>query len=191
MKKLVGIIPLIALAGCGMFGPSDPYDRAAVREQERQDRLAERAIDRAPKWMTDVPKSDNAVYATGSSVSGDFGMADIKAKNIAYSKICMSAGGTVDQRTQQYMQDSNNASGEYTTSVIRSLCRQVDITGVRVEKIERVAEGGRIRTYVLVALPSGDLNKQARDRDNRRAQEDARRNSERALRELDETTRRD
>lgn len=187
MKKILALVPVVAiLAACGS---TNPYDKQAEREYDRQVKMAERAIDKAPKWMTELPKSDNAVYANGSAISRDFSMADIKAKNIAYSKICMSAGGQVDQQTKTYMQDTERSSTEMTTTAIRSFCKGTDITGAVVDKIERVAEGPNIRTYVLIALPSGDLNKLARDKDNRAAQRAAQANSERAFNELDKTVR--
>jgi hypothetical protein len=85
------------------------------------------------------------------------------------------------------MQDTERSSVEMSTTAIRSFCKGTDITGAVVDKIERVAEGPNIRTYVLVALPSGDLNKLARDKDNRAAQRAAQANSERAFNELDKT----
>jgi hypothetical protein len=37
-------------------------------------------------------------------------------------------------------------------------CKNVDLTGVEVKDIKRIAEGTRFRVYVLVALPTGDAN---------------------------------
>ena len=97
MKKILTLLPLVAiLAACGT---TDPYQKRAEQERERQERYVEKAIDQAPKWMTQPPLSNSAVYEAGSAVSQDFSMADIKAKADAYGKICMAAGGTVSQRT--------------------------------------------------------------------------------------------
>jgi aspartate 1-decarboxylase len=38
------------------------------------------------------------------------------------------------------------------------MCPDVDITGVETVDIKHVAEGNRIRAYVLVALPIGQSN---------------------------------
>ena len=187
MKKVFTLLPIVAvLAACGT---TDPYDRIAERERERQEKLAERAVDRAPKWMSELPKSDNAVYANGSAISRDFSMADIKAKNIAYSKICMAAGGQVDQQTKTFIQDTEKSSVELSNTAIRSFCRGTDITGVVIDKIERRAEGPNIRTYVLVALPNGEANRLVRDRDQRAARQGAQSSSERAFRDLDNPAR--
>jgi hypothetical protein len=34
----------------------------------------------------------------------------------------------------------------------------VDLTGVETKEVKRLAEGSRYRSYVLVALPTGDAN---------------------------------
>jgi hypothetical protein len=38
------------------------------------------------------------------------------------------------------------------------MCPSVDITGVETKEIKRIADNGRYRSYVLVALPTGDAN---------------------------------
>ncbi len=177
------MLPVIAvLAACGT---TNTYDKRADAERERHERAVERSIDRAPKWMTELPKSNNAVYANGTAVSQDFAMSDIKAKNIAYSHICMAAGGEVDKNSKVYINDTATASTENSEVAIRSVCRQVDITGVEVVDTLRVSENGRFRTYVLVALPVGDANSLQKRKDQLRASENSRVQSERAFKELD------
>ena len=90
----------------------------------------------------------------------------MKAKTIAYSKICMAAGGQVDQQSKVFMRDTETGGVEISTTAIRSFCRGVDVTGAQVDRIERTAEGTNIRTYVLVALPTGAANKLKRDKEN-------------------------
>jgi hypothetical protein len=156
MKKTLLLLPIVAvLAACGT---TDVYQKRADQERERQERYVERAIDKAPEWMTKVPLSNSAVFEAGSAVSGDFSMADIKAKADAYGKICMLAGGTATQQTKIYRTDSAVASTEMSEMALRTNCKEVDLTGVEVRDIKRIAEGGRFRVFVLVALPTGDAN---------------------------------
>ena len=155
MKTLL-LIPIVAvLAACGT---TDPYGKRADQERERQERYVERTIDQAPKWMIQTPVSSSAVYAAGTSASGDYSMAFQKAKADAYSKICMTAGGTASQRTKIYKADTAQASSELSEMVIRTQCKEVDLTGVEVTERKIISEGGRYRAYVLVALPTGDAN---------------------------------
>lgn len=183
MKKVFILLPIIAaLTACGT---SDPYQKRAEQEYERREKLAERVIDKAPKWMTELPVSKSAVYEAGTAVSADFSMADQKAKADAYGKICMTAGGTASQRTKIYRTDSEVTSTEFSEMALRSSCKEVDLTGVEVKEIKRINEGGRYRTYVLVALPTGDANVLKRAKEANRQREIAAARAPQALKELD------
>ena len=156
MKKILLTLPLVALlAACGT---TDPYGKRADQERERQEKYVERTIDQAPKWMIQTPTSSSAVYAAGTSASGDYSMAFQKSKADAYGKICMTAGGTASQRTKIYKADTAQASSELSEMVIRTQCKDVDLTGVEVAERKIISEGGRYRAYVLIALPTGDAN---------------------------------
>jgi hypothetical protein len=164
MKKAFLVLPaVIALTACGS---TDVYQKRAEEARERQERYVERSIDKAPKWMTDLPKSTGAVYANATSVSGDFSMADEKAKTLALGKICITAGGEVDMQSRVFRNDVGESSNENSEIAIRSMCRKVDVTGAEVVEIKRVAEGPRYRTYILMALPLGDSNQLKREKTN-------------------------
>ena len=183
MKKTLLLIPIVAvLAACGT---TDPYQKRADNERERQERYVEKAIDKAPKWMTEPPISNSAVYEAGSAVSADFSMADIKAKADAYGKICMAAGGTASQRTKIYRTDSERASTEFSEMALKTSCSTVDLTGVEVKEIKRVAEGTRFRVYVLVALPTGDANILRRAKEEAKERQVAAGRRDQAFKELD------
>ena len=187
MRKILALVPVVAIVAACSSTPSDPYERRAYEERERREKLVERSLDKAPKWMTELPVSTNAVYANGTSVSGDFSMADYKAKMIAFGKICVAAGGTVSQQGKIFMQDTSDASYETSEMAIKTMCPAVDVTGVEVKEIKRIAEGSRYRTYVLVALPTGDANTLQKRRDQQRLQNRADARSAAAFRELDAT----
>jgi len=139
------------------------------------------AISQAPEWMSRVPKSANAVYESASATSTDFAMADMKAKAIAYAKICTAAGGKVRSQTKVFMQDNGTTTVEQSELAIRSMCADIDITGVETVEMKHVAEGNRIRTYVLVALPIGAANTM-------KAAKETGRSSKEAFEELDRIT---
>ena len=185
MKKFLTLVPLIALlAACGTT--SDPYERRANAERERQEKYVQRTIDQAPGWMIKTPISNSAVYASGTSASGDYNMAFHKAKTYAYAKICMSAGGTVDQRSKIYRADTEAASSEMSELVIRSSCKGVDITGVEVSERKIIAEGNRYRAYVLVVLPTGDANMLRRAKEQAKVAEQTAKRAPEAFKELDQ-----
>ena len=176
MKKVFAILPLVALVACSSIKPApigqapvvlptEQYDNRVAVAQVNREAQVNRSISQAPDWMTKLPESNNAVYASGSAVSSDMSMADYKAKLFAFGKICMAAGGKVSQQAKVFMQDTTEASVEISELAIKSMCPSVDITGVEIKEIKRVAEGGRFRSYALVVLPTGDANALQRRKD--------------------------
>ena len=195
MKKVFAILPLIALVACSSTKtpvsnapvlPTETYDnRAAVNQIDREAQV-NKSIVQAPEWMAKLPVSNNAVYANGSAVSTDMSMADYKAKLFAFGKICMAAGGKVDQQSKIFMQDTAVASTEVSELAIKSMCPSVDITGTEIKEVKRIAEGGRFRTYVLVVLPTGEANALQRRKDQLKLNEGAVQRSTEAFKEMDQ-----
>lgn len=195
MKKVLAILPLVALVACssnkpapvatGPVLPTETYDnRAAVNQIDREAQV-NKSVTQAPDWMNKLPASNNAVYANGSAVSTDMSMADYKAKLFAYGKICMAAGGKVSQQAKVFMQETAVASTEISELAIKSMCPSVDITGTEIREVKRIAEGGRFRTYVLLALPTGDANALQKRKDQLKLNEGAVQRSTEAFSELD------
>jgi hypothetical protein len=157
MKNALIALPIIGiLSACG----SSPVSKNSQTDLEyrQQAKVATQAISQAPIWMTKLPKEPGVIYENGTAISSDFSMADLKAKTMAYVKICTGAGGKVRSQMKMYRADSDAASVEQSELTVRSLCPDVDITGVETVEMKHVAEGNRIRTYVLVALPMGSKN---------------------------------
>ena len=174
-----GVMSLVLVA-CG----TNPVQQAQNQQQDdyrQQARVAKQAISEAPDWMYKLPKESGVIYENGTAISSDFSMADLKAKTMAYVKICTGAGGKVRSQMKMYRADNDAASVENSELTVRSLCPDVDITGVETVEMKHVAEGNRIRTYVLVALPLGSKNvaKSAKDIQNRSGE---------AFKELDNVT---
>lgn len=184
MKKTLLALPLLAaLAACSTT--SDHFGKRAEAEQERRDKAAERAVENAPKWMTELPKSTSAIYQNGTAVSSDMGMSVSKAKTMAFAKICMAAGGRVSQQSKIFRMDSENSSTEQSELAIKSFCPGVDISGVEVVESRMMAESGRFRTYVLVALPTGDANAVQKRNDQLKQQGLAEKRKQEAFAEMD------
>ena len=153
LSSAVGFI----LTACG----TNAVQQAQNQQQDdyrAQSRIAKQAISEAPDWMYKLPKESGVIYENGTAISSDFSMADLKAKTMAYVKICTGAGGKVRSQMKMYRADNDAASVEQSELTVRSLCPDVDITGVETVEMKHVAEGNRIRTYVLVALPLGSKN---------------------------------
>ena len=176
MKKLAIVVAVTGvLSACGSTGTN--YSAQYNQQSTQNSAQMANAISQAPEWMSKLPKAAGYVFENGTATSSDFGFADIKAKTIAYSKICTSAGGKVRSQVKMYKADNGDTGTEQSEMAIRSMCADVDITGVETVEMKHIADGNRIRTYVLVALPtSGAANK------------DVKRSAKEAFKELDEIT---
>ena len=150
-------IACLTLTACAS-NPAEQVKSQAQEEYRQQAMIANQSIAQAPTWMSKLPKESGVIYENGTAVSSDFAMADLKAKTIAYTKICTGAGGKVRSQMKMYRADNEGASVEQSELIARSICPDVDITGVETVEMKHVAEGNRIRSYVLVALPMGSKN---------------------------------
>lgn len=186
LKTVLATITVVTLAACSS-SPKEVYERRAYEERERQARAVEQAIDRAPKWMTELPRSNSAIYENGTAVSPDMSMSVNKAKTVAFGKLCMAAGGRVNQQSKIYRSDSEATSTEFSEMAIKSFCPSVDITGVEIAETKMVAENGRFRSYVLVALPTGEANRLQRERDAREQRNIASKRSREAFQEMEKS----
>lgn len=180
MKKVAITIAVTGiLTACGTSGTN--YSAMYSGQNQVQTAQMASAISQAPEWMSRLPKAPGYIFENGTATSGDFGMADIKAKAMAYAKICTAAGGKIRQQTKIYRADSGDTSIDQSELAIRSMCADIDITGVETVEMKHVSEGNRIRTYVLVTLPLGDKNVL-------KTTKDAQARAPEAFKELDEVT---
>ena len=176
MKKLAIVVAVAGvLSACGTSGTN--YSAQYNQQSTQTSAQMSNAISQAPEWMSKLPKAAGYVFENGTATSSDFGFADIKAKTIAYSKICTSAGGKVRSQVKMYKADNGDTGTEQSEMAIRSMCADVDISGVETVEMKHVADGNRIRTYVLVALSTSGI-----------ANKDVKRSAKEAFKELDEIT---
>lgn len=164
MKKLaIAVAVSGVLTACGSSGTN--YSAQYSNQNSVQTAQMNSAVIQAPGWMSKLPKAPGYIFENGTATSADFGFADIKAKTMAYAKICTAAGGKIRSQVKMFRSDSGDTSVDQSEMALRSMCPDVDITGVETVEMKHVSEGNRIRTYVLVALPLGDKNvlKSARD----------------------------
>ena len=157
MKKLaIAVAVAGVLTACGTSGTN--YSAMYSGQDSVKTAQMSSAVSQAPVWMSKLPKAPGYIFENGTATSSDFGFADIKAKTMAYAKICTAAGGKIRQQTKIFKSDSGDVGVDQSEMAIRSMCADVDITGVETVEMKHVSEGNRIRTYVLVTLPLGDKN---------------------------------
>ena len=129
MKKLAIVVAVTGvLSACGSTGTNYSAQYSQPTQNSAQ---ISNAISNAPEWMSKLPKAAGYVFENGTATSSDFGFADIKAKTIAYSKICTSAGGKVRSQVKMYKADNGDVGTEQSEMAVRSMCPDVDIQWCR------------------------------------------------------------
>jgi hypothetical protein len=180
MKKVAITLAVTGiLTACGTSGTN--YSAMYSGQDSVKTAQMNSAISQAPAWMSRLPKAPGYIFENGTATSSDFGFADMKAKAMAYAKICTAAGGKIRQQTKIFKSDSGDTSVDHSELAIRSMCANIDITGVETVEMKHVSEGNRIRTYVLVTLPLGDKNVL-------KTTKDAQARAPEAFKELDDVT---
>lgn len=185
MKKLFIIVPVVAmLAACGT---TDRFAKQAENERQLQVKSQERIFDKTPSWYNKIPESASAIYEAGFGSSFNMADSDAYAKNDAYGKLCMTAGGRTSQLTKTYSSEGEQSRTQINERATRSSCPNVDLTGVQQSQIERVVTpNGKVNTYVLVVLPTGDANILKRAKEAHAERELALKRAPEVFREMDQ-----
>ena len=136
MKKALMLVPVVAmLAACGT---TDRFAKIAEQEREARIQTQERIVDKTPDWYNKLPESTSAVYESGYGASFNLADADAYAKNDAYGKLCMAAGGKTSQMTKTYSSEGENSRTQINERATKSFCPSVDLTGVQQSQVKRL-----------------------------------------------------
>ncbi|MEY4331518.1 MAG: hypothetical protein RLZZ196_256 [Bacteroidota bacterium] len=187
MKKYLILVPFIVmLTACGsMFSPTDPYAKRAEEEREHRVKANEKILNKAPDWYTKIPSSNSAVYEAGFGSAYNASDAIAYAKNDAYGKLCMTAGGKTSSQIKTYSLEGETSRAQTNERVIKSFCPNVDLTGVEQKDVVRfITPNGKVNVYVLVVLPTGDANILRTAKDQRKLQETAEKRAPEAFKEI-------
>jgi hypothetical protein len=180
MRKFLVGIAVASLAACSS---TPPAPQAAVQPVQQAPGASMSSV---PDWFTEVPKSDDYIYAVGDGVSGSVSGSLGNARANAFEGICQGAGGTVRSQTKIFRQDTESSSSSMSTTAIRNFCADVNVAGATVEKSKIVVENGRYHAFVLVALPLGDKNKVTKAQREQARDNAVKSTAEREFRELDQ-----
>jgi hypothetical protein len=196
MKRVLVVVAVASLAACSSVKSQNQsqvlYTPMPVVAQTAPapvvppaEAAVVRTISQIPDWFVDIPKVENTIHAVGDGVSGSVSGAIAQARANAFEGICQAAGGKVSSQTKIFRQDTEKSSTSYSTTAIRNLCPDVDVTGATVEKRKVIQDGGRYRVFVLVSLPTGDANVLARTKQSDKMDELSIANKEKEFKELD------
>jgi hypothetical protein len=157
----------LALAACSSndvkVASNAPPGTVDVASYEYKAQVVQDNVSVIPDWFTEMPESDKAIYAVGTTASPDlqlsFDMAVLNAKTTLADRI----NGRVRSQTKSFI--SKIGSDETDTAVLSeiekttsNLIADVDVAGYKVAESKVVSAGTQYRVYVL--LEYSDLQAQ-------------------------------
>lgn len=157
----------LALAACSSndvkVANTAPPGTVDVASYEYKAQVVQDNVSVIPDWFTEMPESDKAIYAVGTTASPDlqlsFDMAVLNAKTTLADRI----NGRVRSQTKSFI--SKIGSDETDTAVLSeiekttsNLVADVDVAGYKVAESKVVSAGTQYRVYVL--LEYSDLEAQ-------------------------------
>lgn len=160
MKKLA-LIPLIGfVAACDKTPPETVMSKQMYEYQSAQ---VEQQIDDMPKWYTEIPKEDDAVYAVGTAVTPDLQL----AVDIAVLSAKTTLADRVDSRIRSQMKlfktklgstDFDSTVQNNFEQVTRNIIADADVAGYSVKEQDIVQNGTQYRAYVLLEYKNSTAN---------------------------------
>jgi hypothetical protein len=151
-KLAVLILTLGVLAGCSS-GPTIKSDSGTYQKITQSPEIV------APEWMDNPPKSTKErLYVTGTADSVNYGSSRQKAMLDAQMHLGDKINGELNAMVQQYKNDVGNSYIENTTTNIKKLIAETDLSGYSVDKITTIKIDGKFQTFVLLEYPIGDAN---------------------------------
>ena len=166
MKRLV-LIPLImSVAACDKTPPETAmskqmfeYKKAQVSEQ----------LDLMPKWYTDIPKDDNAVYAVGTAQTPDMQMTVDIAILSAKTTLADRANSRLRSQLKLYktklgVDDFDSVVQNNFEQVTRNIIADADVAGYTVKETKLVQNGTQFRAYVLLEYKDSVANQMIKTR---------------------------
>lgn len=160
MKKLA-LIPLIGfVAACDKTPPETVMSKQMYEYQSAQ---VEQQINDMPKWYTEIPKEDDAVYAVGTAVTPDLQL----AVDIAVLSAKTTLADRVDSRIRSQIKlfktklgstDFDSTVQNNFEQVTRNLIADADVAGYSVKEQEIVQNGTQYRAYVLLEYKNSTAN---------------------------------
>lgn len=161
MKRLA-LIPLVAaVAACDKTPPETAMSKQMFEYQSQQ---VKSQIDDMPKWYTNIPKEDDAVYAVGTAVTPDLQL----AVDIAVLSAKTTLADRVDSRIRSQLKlfktklgstDFDSRVQNNFEQVTRNLIADADVAGYTVKENKVVQNGTQYRAYVLLEYKNAVANK--------------------------------
>lgn len=163
MNKLVMFGAVLALGACSSTDKVAVMSEKPVMSYEDKVEAVEQQIEVIPEWYLEPPKSENAIYATGTSASPDLQLSMDIAVLSAKTTLADRINGRVRSQTKSFMSrigtDVNAAVLQEVEKATKNIIADVDVAGYRVDKSHVVQNGTQYRAYVMLEYSDSEANK--------------------------------
>ena len=126
--------------------------------------VVEKQIDETPKWMLNLPTSEDTFYSAGTAVSSDMQMAIDKSTINAKRTLADRIGGELSSQMKMFVMESGH-QGESDVimlnveQVTKNIIAEVNVAGYIPEEIKVVPQGTGFRVFALLKYPVGEANR--------------------------------
>ena len=189
MRSVLLMAGVLGLSACSDKLP--PNLAMSEKEFEYRTEQVEKQIDDMPKWYTNIPKEDDAVYAVGTAVTPDLQL----AVDIAVLSAKTTLADRVDSRIRSQLKTfksklgatdfDSNVAVEFE-QVTRNLIADADVAGYTIKENVIVQNGRQYRSYVLLEYRNDVAANVIRTRVAKNAELLSKRKSTKAWKELDD-----
>lgn len=149
LKSFVSVAAVALLAACSSTKPTPVAMQPVMQTQEVQ----------APDWFNNPPASNKDVlYVTGTSNSVNYGSSRNKALLDAQVQLGDKLNGEMNALIQQYQNDAGDSYSSSTTTNVKKLIAETNLTGYSIDKLTTIKVGTEFQTFVLLRYPLGEAN---------------------------------
>ena len=165
MTKVITVLLALLVSACAS---KDPLIRSAEQAKENRADEVARVLKKRPNWYEKgCVQSNEIACAMAIGESNDIQASEDIALELAKGKICDTAGGTVDKVTKTFRTQEGTNAIVTSKTAIRSVCDEVDVSGLVVGNKEVIALNDKFLTYIEVKImlegnPIRDRKEQAR-----------------------------
>ena len=162
MNKLVMFGAVLALGACSSTDKVAVMEKPVMSYKDKVEAVVQQ-VEIIPEWYLTPPKSDDTIYATGTSASPDLQLSMDIAVLSAKTTLADRINGRVRSQTKSFMSrigtDVNAAVLQEVERATKNIIADVDVAGYRVDKSKVVVNGNQYRAYVMLEYSDSEANK--------------------------------
>jgi hypothetical protein len=158
-KKQMAVIMAASLA-TACSGPATMVEEMYEEKVE----AVEKQISDVPKWMLNLPTSQDAFYSAGTAVSASMQIAIDKATINAKRTLADRIGGELSSQMKMFIMESGEQGSTDVVmlnveQVTKNIIARVNVAGYIPEEVKVTHQGTGYRVYTLLKYPVGEANR--------------------------------